>query len=142
MLFLGAHWRKPMDYSEETLSAAKARAEGFREVFRNPSEAGGDWDDLVRALDDDFNTPEALAVMHEWRDHDQLRRALELFGLESLAESEEAPAELHELAARRAAARGNGDFGAADELRAEIEAAGWDVRDIAGDPGYQLVPRR
>jgi cysteinyl-tRNA synthetase len=142
VFFLGAHWRKPMDYSEETLRAAKARADGFREVFRNPSEPGGEWDDLVRALDDDFNTPEALAVMHEWRDHDLLRRALEVFGLESLAESEDAPAALHELAARRAAARGNGDFGAADELRAEIEAAGWEVRDVAGDPGYQLVPRR
>ena len=74
MLFLGAHWRKPMDYTDETLAAAKARADGFREVFRNPSEPGGSWDELVAALDDDFNTPEALAVMHEWRDHDLLQR--------------------------------------------------------------------
>ena len=74
MLFLGAHWRKPMDYSDETLAAARARADGLREVFRNPSEPGGSWDDLVRVLEDDFNTPEALAVMHGWRDHDLLRR--------------------------------------------------------------------
>ena len=39
MLFLGAHWRKPMDYSDETLTAAGARADGLREVFRNPSES-------------------------------------------------------------------------------------------------------
>src|SRR5207344_1831245 len=32
MLFLGAHWRKPMDYSDETLVAARARADGLREV--------------------------------------------------------------------------------------------------------------
>ena len=81
MLFLGAHWRKPMDYSDETLAAARARADGLREVFRNPSEPGGSWDDLVRVLEDDFNTPEALAVMHGWRDHELLRRALDLFGL-------------------------------------------------------------
>jgi len=142
MLFLGAHWRKPMDFSQETLEAAKARAEGFREMFRSPSQDGGSWEQLLEALDDDFNTPQALAVMHEWRDHDLLRRGLDLFGLGSLAETDEAPAELHDLALRRAEARGGGDFDSADRIRAEIEEAGWDVRDVAGDPGYQLVPRR
>jgi cysteinyl-tRNA synthetase len=142
VFFLSAHWRKPMDFSEETLEAAKARAKGFREVFRNPSQAGGSWEQLVDALEDDFNTPQALAVMREWRDHDLLRRALDLFGLGSLAESEEAPDQLHELARKRAAARANGDYGEGDRLRDEIAAAGWDVRDVAGDPGYQLVPRR
>ena len=142
MLFLGAHWRKPMDYTDETLAAAKARADGFREVFRNPSEPGGSLDELVAALDDDFNTPEALAVMHEWRDHDLLRRGLEVFGLGSIAEQEEAPAELDELARRRADARSGGDYGEADRLRQEIEAQGWEVRDVAGDSGYRLVPKR
>jgi cysteinyl-tRNA synthetase len=142
MLFLGAHWRKPMDYTEETLVAAKARADGFREVFRNPSEAGGSWEQLVEALDDDFNTPEALAVMHEWRDHDLLRRALDLFGLASLAEAAVAPPELEELARQRANVRANGDFGEADRLRQEIEDAGWEVRDLTADPGYRLVPKR
>jgi cysteinyl-tRNA synthetase len=142
MLFLGAHWRKPMDYSDETLTAAKARAEGFREVFRNPSVAGASWDELSEALENDFNTPEALAVMHEWRDHDLLRNGLALFGLESLADEEPAPAELDELARKRADARAGGDFDEADRLRHEIEAAGWEVRDVAGDSGYQLVPKR
>jgi cysteinyl-tRNA synthetase len=142
MLFLGAHWRKPMDWSDETLAAARARAEGFREVFRNPSVVGGSWDELVDALENDFNTPEALAVMHEWRDHDLLRNGLALFGLESLAEAEAAPAELDELARKRADARAGGDFDEADRLREEIEAAGWEVRDVAGDSGYQLVPKR
>ncbi len=142
MLFLGAHWRKPMDYSGETLAAANARAEGFREVFRNPSESGGSWDDLVAALEDDFNTPEALAVMHEWRDHDLLRRALDLFGLGALAEEEAAPAELHGLARQRVDIRAAGDYDEADRLRQEIEDAGWEVRDVAGERGYQLVPKR
>ena len=142
MLFLGAHWRKPLDYSDETLAAAKARAEGFREVFRNPSVAGASWDELSEALENDFNTPEALAVMHEWRDHDLLRNGLALFGLESLADEEPAPAELDELARKRADARAGGDFDEADRLRQEIEAAGWEVRDVPGDSGYQLVPKR
>ncbi len=142
MLFLGAHWRKPLDYSDDTLAAAKARAEGFREVFRNPSVPGGSWAELVEALENDFNTPEALAVMHEWRDHDLLRTGLALFGLESLAEEATAPAELDELARKRADARAGGDFDEADRLRQEIEDAGWEVRDVAGDSGYQLVPKR
>jgi cysteinyl-tRNA synthetase len=142
MLFLGAHWRKPMEYTDETLAAAKARADRFREVFRNPSQPGGSWDELVAALDDDFNTPDALAVMHEWRDHDLLRRGLDIFGLGSLAEQQEAPTELDELAQQRATARAGGDFDEADRLREEIEARGWEVRDVAGDSGYRLVPKR
>jgi cysteinyl-tRNA synthetase len=77
--------------------------------------------------------------MHEWRDHDLLRRALGIFGLESVAVEEEAPAELHDLAARRQAARAAREFVEADRLREEIEASGWEVRDEA--EGFRLVRR-
>ncbi|HUF02193.1 MAG TPA: cysteine--tRNA ligase [Gaiellaceae bacterium] len=142
VFFLTGHWRKPLEYSDRTLEAAAARAERFRDVFRRPSEpAPADaWGRFSAALDDDFSTPAALAVMHEWRDHELLRRALAIFGLESLAEARDAPAEIVELAERRQAAREARDFGEADRLRAEIEAAGWEARDEAG--GYRLVPRR
>jgi cysteinyl-tRNA synthetase len=142
VFFLTAHWSKPIDFSDETLTAAEARAESLREVFRNPSEPApeGEWERFAAALDDDFNTPEALSIMHSWRDHDLLRRALGVFGLASLAEGEEAPAEVRGLAERRQAARTNGDFEEGDRLRAQIEAAGWVVRDVAG--GFQLVPKR
>jgi cysteinyl-tRNA synthetase len=140
--FLGAHWRKPMDYSDDVLKQAATTAEGFRNVFRGEPEAGGDWHDFEAALDDDFNTPEALAVMHGWRDHELLRRALEVFGLESLAEGQAAPAELELLAQARAEARARKDFGESDRLRDEIAAAGWEVRDVDAEPGFQLVPKR
>jgi cysteinyl-tRNA synthetase len=141
VFFLTGHWRKPLDYTEETLAAAAARAERFRDVFRGPSEPApeGAWDRFAAALEDDFNTPEALAVMHEWRDHDLLRRALEVFGLESLAEEAEAPAEVVSLAERRQQARSDRDFEAADGIRREIESAGWEVRDE--DEGFRLVPK-
>ena len=141
LLFLGAHWRKPMDFSEETLAQAAARGDRLREVFRNPSEPGPPdaWDRFADALDDDFNTPEALAVMHEWRDHELLRRALNVFGLGSLAAREEAPAEVVELAQRRQRVRAAGDFEEADHLREQIGAAGWEVRDVAD--GFRLVRR-
>ncbi len=143
VFFLTAHWRKPIDYSEETLTAAAARADRFREVFRAPSLPAGEdaWPRFESALEDDFNTPEALAVLHEWRDHDLLRRGLRVFGLETLAESEQAPSQLVDLAGRRSRARDARDFEEADRLRAEIEAAGWEVRDVADPPGYRLVRR-
>ena len=141
VFFLTGHWRKPLDYTDETLTAAAARAERFRDVFRGPSEPApeGAWERFSAALDDDFNTPEALAVMHEWRDHELLQRALDVFGLASLAEQEEAPGNLVSLAERRLEARKGGDFDAADRLRGQIEAEGWEVRDVA--EGFQLVPK-
>src|SRR5215831_6490526 len=140
VFFLGGHWRKPIDFSEETMAQAAAQAETLRNVFRGGSEPGADWERFAAALDDDFNTPEALALMHEWRDHDLLRRGLAIFGLDSLAERDEAPPEIVELAERRVEARAARDFETADALREEIEAAGWEMRDEPG--GYTLVPKR
>jgi cysteinyl-tRNA synthetase len=139
--FLTGHWSKPIDFSDETLAAATARVDGFREVFRGDSVPAveGEWERFEATLDDDFNTPEALAVLHGWRDHDLLRRALELFGLGSLAEEQEAPAEVVELARQRQEARAAREYEEADRLRAGIESAGWVVRDLAD--GFRLVPK-
>ena len=140
--FLTGHWHSPLDFTDEVMEAAAARAEGFREVFRNPHEPAPEsgWERFSAALDDDFNTPAALAVMHEWRDHELLRRALGIFGLDSLAEDVQVPAEVADLAERRDAARAARDFEEADRLRAELEAAGWEARDEPG--GYRLVRLR
>jgi cysteinyl-tRNA synthetase len=100
----------------------------------------GSWGRFAAALDDDFNTAAALAVMHEWREHDLLRRALEVFGLESLSASDEAPDAVVALAVQRMTMRAAGEFDEADRLRSEIEDAGWDVRDEADT--FRLVRRR
>jgi cysteinyl-tRNA synthetase len=143
VFFLTGQWRKPLEYSDATLAAAAARAERFRDVFRSPSQPApeGAWGRFAEALDADFNTPDALAVMHEWRDHELLRSALDVFGLATLADEAEAPAELVVLAEQRLAARRAGDFAASDRIRDEIAAAGWDVRDVDEPPHFRLVPR-
>ncbi len=141
LLLLSGQWRKPLDFNQGTLEQSASQLETFRNVFRTPSEPVGDWAELEAALDDDFNTPEALAVMHGWRDHELLRRAFGIFGLESIAEVEDAPAEVAELAGQRREARDAKDFAGADRLRDEIAAAGWEVRDVAEPPGYRLVRR-
>jgi cysteinyl-tRNA synthetase len=142
VFFLSAHWRKPIDFSEETLRQAAARAETLRNAFTLEPAAHDEsqWAPFVEALENDFDTPRALAVMHDWasgRRLELLRRGLDVFGLASLAERAEAPPEIAQLADRRAAARRERDFATADRLREEIEAAGWEMRDAAG--GYTLV---
>ena len=149
LFFLTAHWRKPIDFSDETMAAAKAQATTFRNFFLEGG-AGGNGGPPARAeleavLEDDFNTPDALALFHEWRsrgDAASLRWGLDLFGLGSLAAGAgEPPAEVVSLAERRARARGEQNWAEADRLRDEIEAAGWEVRDVADAPGFRLVPR-
>jgi cysteinyl-tRNA synthetase len=142
VFFLTASWRKPIDYSEETMSQAAARLETLRNAFTRPGAAHDEsgWQAFAAALDDDFDTPAALAVLHDWASRGQLellRRGLAVFGLESVAEQVEAPAEVVALAEQRVRARAARDFETADRLRDELFAAGWEMRDRAD--GYDLV---
>jgi cysteinyl-tRNA synthetase len=141
LFLLTGHWRKPIDFSDETMAAARAQVEGLRNALRGERRTAGDWERFAGALDDDLNTPAALAVLHDWARegaNDELRRGLALFGLGSLAERVAAPDGVTELAERRQAARAAGDFAEADRLRDAIAASGWDVRD--GANGFELVP--
>ena len=142
VFFLTASWRKPIDYSEETMLQAGARRETLRNAFtRGPvqrDESG--WDAFAAALDDDFDTPAALAVLHDWATRGQLEllgRGLAVFGLGSLSVRAEAPAEIVELAEQRNSARAERDFETSDRLRDELAAAGWQMRDRSD--GYDLV---
>jgi cysteinyl-tRNA synthetase len=144
VFFLTASWRKPIDFSPETMAQAVARRDTLRNAFTlaaaDHDESG--WGSFAARLEDDFDTPAALAVLHEWASAGQLellRRGLRVFGLESLSERDEAPAEVVDLAERRLAARAERDFETADRLRDELAAVGWQMRDEP-DGGYSLVP--
>jgi cysteinyl-tRNA synthetase len=145
LFFMGAHWHGSIDFSDVAIEAARAKAARFRDAFEGPAAdpPAGEWQTLVAALDDDFNTAEALAVLHRWRAAgylDLLRRALEIFGLGSLTRRTEAPPDVVLLAESRQEARLRKDFAESDRLRAEIDQAGWEVRD--GAEGFTLVPRQ
>ncbi len=146
VFFLGGHYRSPLEYSDEAMEAAAKQAGEFRTAFRvvgRSDEAAPSWDDFAAALDDDFNTPAALAMLHAWRSAGEvelLRRGLGIFGLD-VAEAGDAPADVVGLAEERQAARAARDFGRGDELRAEIERLGWEVQDVAEPPYFRLVPR-
>jgi cysteinyl-tRNA synthetase len=42
LFFLTGHWRKPIDFSEETMTAARAQVEGLRNALRE-RRSTGDW---------------------------------------------------------------------------------------------------
>jgi cysteinyl-tRNA synthetase len=153
--FCEGHYRQPLAFTGERLEQARARVERIRDAGRrlepgaSPEELAPHRDAFFDALADDFNTPRALAAMADWiREANRaegpvgdahLREMLGVLALENLLEAGAgAPAEIVELAGRRATARASRDFAEADRLRAELRAHGWEVRD--GATGQELVP--
>ncbi len=156
LYFASAHYRQPIAYGAEQLAAAAAGVQRIRDAAwrlvpgDSPPALGSLRERFFDALAEDFNTPKALAAMWEWiheanrsaepfGDRD-LREMLSVLGLENLFERAGAPDSVAALATQRQSARGRGDFASADELRAQIEAAGWAVRDTAD--GFELTPLR
>jgi cysteinyl-tRNA synthetase len=69
---LTSHYRKPLTFSEETLEAAKAGSDRLRTAARTASGEGDGGIDggafrerFTAAMDDDLNTPQALAVLFD-----------------------------------------------------------------------------
>jgi len=70
---LGSHYRSPLTYSEEALAAAEKGAERLlRAISRDDAASGKDKLDagqyrarFLKAMDEDFNTPEALAALFD-----------------------------------------------------------------------------
>jgi cysteinyl-tRNA synthetase len=158
MYLVSGHYRQPLAFSQHALQQARANVSRIREVGRRLSPGAASPADLERARDrffaalaHDFNTAEALATLNEWlrqatsptRDAPcdaHLREMLGVLGLQSLLAPPAAPPEgVRELAQRRESARQARDFAAADRLRDEIAALGWEVRDEPA--GFQLLPR-
>jgi cysteinyl-tRNA synthetase len=155
MYLISGHYRQPLAFSEAALEQARANVNRIREAGRRLS-GGPSHPDLAdlrerffEALARDFATPEALAIVNEWlreagagergSGDGDLRKMLGVLGLESLlAPTAQAPEAVLALAERREGARGARDFGAADRLREEIAALGWEVRD--GPAGFELIP--
>ncbi len=156
MYLISGHYRQPLAFSEAALEQAQANIRRIREAGRrlsqrdSPSDLERLRDRFFDALARDFNTAEALSVLNEWireatsgmwdsPGDAHLREMLSVLGLESLlTASAQAPDQVRELAVQREQARGERDFTAADRLRDEIAALGWEVRD--GSNGFDLIP--
>jgi cysteinyl-tRNA synthetase len=160
MWMVGAHYRKPVAYSEEALEEASRAVDRVRDLIRRLDPDGAPLSDDDRladaffdALSDDFNTPQARAILFDWvaeanRRIDagerigpgRLEEMLQALGLETLLRTEdEAPEDLQRLAAERDEARAARDFARADEIRDRLAGEGWEIRDTPD--GARLVRR-
>ena len=159
MYFAGGHYRQPIAFSGEALTEAGRAVDRVRELCRRldadappPADLDGYVERFFDALADDFNTPAARAILFEWvaeanRRLDagerlgtgRLREMLNAFGLEGLlsGDGDAVDPDAERLLEERQAARAARDFGRADEIRDELAARGWQVRDTA--EGVRLV---
>jgi cysteinyl-tRNA synthetase len=155
LFFANGHYRQPIVFAPDTLRDAANRVKGIRETARrltdgpSPADMAAHRDAFFAALADDFNTPQALAALAGWTreanrregvGRDDLVEMLDIFGLADLARPAvgEGPDDgALALLAERNAARAAKDWAAADRLRDQLRAAGWEVRD--GPAGAELV---
>ena len=147
---LGTHYRQPVDFGEDSLAQAKAMLDRFYGALGRADDGGeaAPHEDLVAALEDDLNTPKALAVLHDLlrevntaKDTARvgaartLRASAALMGLLGadagawLRGSDADAARIEDLIAARLDARRTKDFARADAIRAELLGEGIILED-------------
>ncbi len=150
MVLLSAHYRKPMDWTEEKVREAEAALRRWRGLVAGmpPAEADGD---VLAALRDDLNTAGALARLHALAagvEAGEIGAGVLLSSARSMGLLEERlgawarPVDLsgleRRLAELRAAAMESRDFTELDRLKARLAAAGVEVR--MSREGVALAP--
>jgi cysteinyl-tRNA synthetase len=160
LLVLQTHYRKQMEIGEKELSdaekavgrldalARRARADGL------PAGPMGDVTPFRDVMDDDFDTPAALAYVFELvRDANvaldegltetaetcfaTVQELAGALGLELHADAPQADAEIDELVEAREVARGAKDWSEADRIRGELVRRGVVVEDTARGPEWR-----
>ena len=137
------HYRKPMEYSDESMEAAVNGLRHLRNQVRRLAEAGpaapapdpGFKERFLAELNDDLNMPRAMAVVQELIRSD-LGDAVKLATIQSFDKAvlgldldrpvadQALPREVAEMAAQRKAARGAKDWAESDRLRDALQAHG------------------
>ncbi|MFY9943470.1 MAG: cysteine--tRNA ligase [Desulfobacterales bacterium] len=150
------HYRKPMEYSEESIAAAQNGLRHLHNQVRSlqsaAQDAGGglpaDFQAKFReAINDDLNMPRVMAVVQELlksslSDAEKLAAVQDFdrvlgLGLVSLDQDDSLPEALRKLVDRRQAARTAKNWALSDQLRDEIQAMGYVVQD--GRDGMQVI---
>jgi cysteinyl-tRNA synthetase len=161
MYLLSGHYRQPLAFSADELEDADRRVLRIRDAMGrleqgspSPTDMAHHKDAFFDALANDFNTPIALAELFEWvREANRrgkgvgdadLREMLDVLGLSGLTPLQSAggAAGIDPRAAalldERERARADRDFARADEIREQLRALRWEIRD--GPRGPELIP--
>jgi cysteinyl-tRNA synthetase len=145
-MLLAAHYRSQMNYTEEVINGAVKSVERLRNCRKScPTTAPDDEDrrviekyraDFVSAMEDDFNTANAIAVLFDLvREINRGLPASELFdeinGVLGLlyAQEDAIPQEVLDLVEQRTAAKREKDFARADAIREEVTALGYVIEE-------------
>ncbi|MHB8624277.1 MAG: cysteine--tRNA ligase [Sulfuricaulis sp.] len=166
---LGSHYRSPLDYSDENLQGAKAALTRLYLALKDLPAEGGQTtaaaayeQRFYAAMDDDFNTPEAFAVLFDLaRDINKLREegsasaaALgymlrRLGGILGLLQQDSQVflrggvagglinEQIEALVAQRGEARTNRNWAESDRIRDELKAQGIILEDKAGQTTWR-----
>ncbi|MCO7248400.1 cysteine--tRNA ligase [Pseudoalteromonas sp. Ps84H-4] len=159
---ISGHYRSQLNYSQENLEQARSSLERIYTALRGvtPIECDLASNEYVakfrKAMDDDFNTPEALPVLFELakelnrvKDCDAEQAGKLAYVLRSVAEvlgvaqqdpeaflqggqADDEVAHIEALIAKRNEARASKDWAAADEARDALNALGVVLEDSAG----------
>jgi cysteinyl-tRNA synthetase len=155
-LYLRTHYRSPLNFADAHLAEARQALARLYTALKGAPEARAaiDWSESYpakfrSAMDDDFNTPEAVAVLFEIAREigkgraelaPQLRalggvlgllqRAPQVF-LQSGPAGTMTEAEIQQRIEARLAARKGKDYAEADRIRAELDSAGIVLEDGA-----------
>ena len=158
-----AHYRSALNYSDAHLEDARS---ALRRLYTAlslvaPVPVTIDWSApfalaFKAAMDDDFGTPEAVAVLFELASEVNRSRSPELAGLLRAlggclgllqaepavflqAGAQLAPAVIEALIAQRAQAKKDRDFAAADAIRQQLLAQGVVLKDTAAGTSWETV---
>jgi cysteinyl-tRNA synthetase len=159
LLFLQARYHTPLNFTVDALAGAeralerlRARiAEWARDSRTGQAPGCAAYEQRFwTAVNDDLDTPRALAVLAELEGDESLPPAARhrsvaafdrILGLDLAAVPEQAlPDGAEELIARRAQARADRDFAAADRLRERLAKLGVEVTDTRAGPVWRLRP--
>lgn len=162
LVCLSAHYRSQMNFTDAGLNQARKNKDklfGTYARLLNGSEeaarpvANNELSSFIDAMNDDLNTPLALAKALELASKynkaldekavfttsealQNMQVVFRIFGLIYTKAEDSIPEEVQNLAALRQEARVQKDFAKSDEYRDQIEALGYSVKDA--ENGFQL----
>ena len=169
-LLISSHYRSPINYSQQSLSQSVKAVERFYHCLKDLDLAATKTltnsrfeKAFRRAMDDDFNTPEALSVLfemvseiHQLKGEDpalanQLGALLVRLGgslgllqaepaafLQHSVNSDLDTAEIERLVAERVAARASQDWRRADEIRDQLSKLNVVIEDSVGGSTWRI----